>query len=156
MNSLSQYIIEKLHLNKDIRIIDKHFEGSPEELSKIVIEVCGFDDESTEYKHILNWIQHNQIVGVEIVISKRDLNTLTNKFEISDNITDKFIVDTKRVKSNEEITRDYGKWILNDVNCHTQMSGTSEILRIQIPYYITDSIIVCGAIDYKKRYGSLG
>ena len=55
MNNLSNYIIEKLKLNKDIKIIQNHFEGSPEELSKIVIEVCGFDDESTEYKHILNY-----------------------------------------------------------------------------------------------------
>ena len=156
MHNLTTYITEKLKLNKDIKIIQNHFEGSPEELSKIVIELCGFDDESSEYKHILNWIQHNQIIEVEIVISKRDYTALKDNFELSGDITDKFIVNTKRVKSNEEITRNYGKWILNDTNCHTQMSGTSEILRIQIPDYITDSIIVCGTIDYKKRYGSLG
>jgi len=154
MKEINNYILEKLHLNKDIRIIDKHFEGSPEELSKIVIEVCGFDDESEEYKHILNWIQNNQIIGVEIIITKRDFNILTNKFKISNEITDKFIVDTKRVRSSEEIIRNYGEWILNDG--YTQISGTSELLKIQIPVYITDSIIVCGTVDYKKRYGSLG
>ncbi|MBQ3416173.1 MAG: hypothetical protein IJH39_12730 [Clostridia bacterium] len=156
MKTLDNYITEKLKLNKDIKIIQNHFEGSPEELSKIVIELCGFDDESTEYKHILNWIQTNEIIGIEIVISKRDHNALKDNFELSDEITDKFIINDKRVKGGEETTRDYGKWILNDANCHTQMSGTSELLRIQNPDFLTDSIIVCGTVDYKKRYGSLG
>ena len=155
MINLNKYIIEKLHLNKNIKIkSNKEFEGNPTELANKIMFVNGYSIYDKESEEIFTkWIEDNHILSISFYIEKKYFKWLEDN-EIDKNIRDSYIVDDEEVSKLESYVGRDSKWLKNNRNAHDRIRATNNIMIISNPDITT--IVKAVDADYKKIYGSLG
>ena len=154
MNNLSTYIIEKLKINKDIKINDKVFEGNPTELANKIMFVNGYSVNDKESEEIFTkWIEDNHILSISFYIEKKYFKWLEDN-EIDKNIRDSYIVDDEETSKLESFVGRDAKWLKNNRNAYDRIRATNNIMIISNPDITT--IVKAVDVDYKKIYGSLG
>jgi len=144
MKELNNYIIEKLHLNKDIKVkSDKEFEGNPTELANKIMSVNGYAVNDKESKEIFTkWIKDNHILSISFYIEKKYFKWLEDN-EIDKNIRDSYIVDDAEVSKLESYVGKDSKWLKNNRNAYDRIRATDNIMIISNP----DITTIVKAVD---------
>jgi len=155
MINLNKYIMEKLHLNKDIKIKDnKIYDGNSTELANKIMFVNGYSANNKEYEEIFTkWIEDNHILSISFYIKKEYFKWLEDN-EIDKNIRDSYIVDDEEVSKLESCVGRDAKWLKNNRNAPDRIKATNSIMVISGPDITT--IVRAVDVDYEKIYGTLG
>ena len=155
MINLNKYIIEKLHLNKDIKIKDdKIYDGNPTELANKIMFVSGYSVNDKESEEIFTkWIEDNHILSISFYIKKEYYDWLKEN-EIDEKIINSYIVDDEEVSKLESFVGKDAKWLKNNRNAHDRIKATNSIMVISGLDITT--IVRAIDVDYKKIYGFLG
>jgi len=155
MKNLNNFIMEKLRINKDIKIKDnKIYDGNPTELANKIMLVNGYSNDDTKTEEIFTkWIEDNHILSISFYINKEYYNWLKEN-EIDEKIINSYIVDDEEVSKLESSVGRDAKWLKNNRNAPDRVKATNRIMVISGPDITT--IVRAVDVDYEKIYGSLG